>query len=423
MDFYDIKLGDCLSMIENGATIKQQKGSKGLPITRIETLSNNRFNRDRLGYADIFDANKYSHYILDDKDILMSHINSKAFLGRSVLYKRRGNEQIIHGMNVLRIKTKKDILNQEYAYYYFQTSFFKKNIHNIRKDAVNQSSINISDIKDIIIQIPSLKDQKDIVTILSNIDSKIALNRQINDNLEAMARQLYDYWFVQFDFSDENGRPYKSRGGKMVWNEKLKQNIPMGWIVEDISKIADVYNGATPSTKEEQNYGGNIVWITPKDLSDQKSKFVYYGERNITQKGYDSCSTHMLPIDTVLMSSRAPIGLLSIAKSELCTNQGFKSFVPKKETLGSYLYYYILLHIKQIEQLGTGTTFKEISRDDVMTYPILVPKEELLNKWAEFVFPIDNRQFEIQQENNKLTKQCDELLPLLMNGQALINSD
>ena len=245
----------------------------------------------------------------------------------------------------------------------------------------------------------------------------------INDNLEAMVRQLYDYWFVQFDFSDENGRPYKSSGGKMVWNEKLKQNIPMGWIVEDISKIADVYNGATPSTKEEQNYGGNIVWITPKDLSDQKSKFVYYGERNITQKGYDSCSTHMLPIDTVLMSSRAPIGLLSIAKSELCTNQGFKSFVPKKETLGSYLYYYILLHIKQIEQLGTGTTFKEISRDDVMTYPILVPKEELLNKWAEFVFPIDNRQFEIQQENNKLTKQRDELLPLLMNGQASVNSD
>lgn len=188
MDFYDIKLGDCLSMIENGATIKQQKGSKGLPITRIETLSNNRFNRDRLGYADIFDSNKYSHYILDDKDILMSHINSKAFLGRSVLYKRQGNEQIIHGMNVLRIKTKKDILDQEYAYYYFQTSFFKKNIHNIRKDAVNQSSINISDIKDIIIQIPSLKDQKNIVTVLSNIDCKISLNTQINDNLPTLDR-------------------------------------------------------------------------------------------------------------------------------------------------------------------------------------------------------------------------------------------
>ena len=276
-----------------------------------------------------------------------------------------------------------------YIYYLLTQQNIINYLQGIAQNGVSAyPSINPFDIANLKFNFPSLSEQEHIASVLSNIDRKIALNRQINDNLEAMARQLYDYWFVQFDFSDENGRPYKSSGGKMVWNEKLKQNIPMGWIVEDISKIADVYNGATPSTKEERNYGGNIVWITPKDLSDQKSKFVYYGERNITQKGYDSCSTHMLPIGTVLMSSRAPIGLLSIAKSELCTNQGFKSFVPKKETLGSYLYYYILLHIKQIEQLGTGTTFKEISRDDVMTYPILVPKEELLNKWAEFVFPI-----------------------------------
>ena len=312
----------------------------------------------------------------------------------------------------------KSICDVDFFYYYL-----KYHIEEVQAlgSGTTFKEVSKSSLQSFVVSLPSLDEQKQIANILSTLDEKIALNRQINDNLEAMAKQLYDYWFVQFDFPDENGRPYKSSGGKMVWNEKLKQNIPMGWIVEDISKIADVYNGATPSTKEERNYGGNIVWITPKDLSDQKSKFVYYGERNITQKGYDSCSTHMLPIGTVLMSSRAPIGLLSIAKSELCTNQGFKSFVPKKETLGSYLYYYIRLHIKQIEQLGTGTTFKEISRDDVMTYPILVPKEELLNKWAEFVFPIDNRQFEIQQENKKLTKQRDELLPLLMNGQVSVN--
>lgn len=142
MDFYDIKLGDCLSMIENGATIKQQKGSKGLPITRIETLSNNRFNRDRLGYADIFDANKYSHYILDDKDILMSHINSKAFLGRSVLYKRQGNEQIIHGMNVLRIKTKKIFLTKNMLITISKHLFSKKTFTtSVKMLLINQVSI------------------------------------------------------------------------------------------------------------------------------------------------------------------------------------------------------------------------------------------------------------------------------------------
>ena len=238
-----------------------------------------------------------------------------------------------------------------------------------------------------------------------------------------MAKQLYDYWFVQFDFPDENGRPYKSSGGEMVWNEKLKRKIPASWENKNIEDIADVYNGATPSTINEQNYGGDIVWITPKDLSDQKQKFVYQGERNISQAGYNSCSTHLLPPNTILMSSRAPIGLLSIAKTELCTNQGFKNFVPKAENISTYLYYYLNIHIRQIEQLGTGTTFKEVSREDVLKFPILKPSDTILDLWEERVSALNNKQFEIQKEKEYLTKQRDGLLPLLMNGQVSVNSD
>ena len=243
---------------------------------------------------------------------------------------------------------------------------------------------------------------------------------KLNHNLEAMAKQLYDYWFVQFDFPDENGKPYKSSGGKMVWNEKLKREIPALWETKQIDNIAEVFNGATPSTAVEQNYGGSVVWITPKDLSDQKHKFVYHGERNISQMGYESCSTHLLPINTILMSSRAPIGLLAIAKTELCTNQGFKSFVPKEESMATYLYYYLQIHIKQIEQLGTGTTFKEVSREDVLKFPILKPSDEVLHLWEEKVTAINDRQLELQKENEDLIKQCYELLPLLMNGQVKV---
>ena len=262
-----------------------------------------------------------------------------------------------------------------------------------------------------------------IGNLYQSIEEKIALNRSINHNLEAMAKQLYDYWFVQFDFPDENGMPYKSSGGKMVWNEKLKREMPEGWEAKLVDDIAEVFNGATPSTADEQNYGGNIVWITPKDLSDQKHKFVYKGERNISQTGYDSCSTHLLPINTILMSSRAPIGLLAIAKTELCTNQGFKNFVSKEESLSTYLYYYLQTHIKKLEQLGTGTTFKEISREDVFKFPILRPNNETLNLWKESVDPINDRQLELQKENENLTKLRDSLLPLLMNGQVSVNYD
>ena len=268
-----------------------------------------------------------------------------------------------------------------------------------------------------------IKKQISIANCLETFDEKITLNRALNHNLEALAKQLYDYWFVQFDFPDENGKPYKSSGGNMAWNEKLKRDIPSSWAVKTIDDVVEVYNGATPSTADEENYGGDVVWITPKDLSNQQQKFIYQGERNISNKGYESCSTHLLPSNTVLMSSRAPIGLLAIAKTELCTNQGFKSLVPKNDNEATYLYYYIQAHIKQIEQLGTGTTFKEVSREDILKFPILKPNDELLDTWEERISAINDKQLEIQKENENLTKQRDELLPLLMNNQVSLNYD
>ena len=422
MEFKRYKLGDCLLLIRNGAVIQQRKGATGLPITRIETLSNNRFNRDRLGYADITDAKLYSSYILEDCDLLMSHINSKEFLGRTILYKQKNNECIIHGMNLLRIKTNPLILDSYYAYYLFQTSYFRKIINSIRKDAINQSSISISDICNLKFDLPSIENQRKIITILKDLDYKITINRQINDNLEAMAKQLYDYWFVQFDFPNDEGKPYKSSGGKMIWNDQLKREIPEGWNVVNLIDFAEIKNGATPSTATPLNYGGDIIWITPKDLSDQQSKFVYRGERNISQLGYDSCSTNLLPANSVLLSSRAPIGLVSIAKAELCTNQGFKNLVPHDANNSLYLYYYIKYHIRQIEQLGTGTTFKEVSREDLCKFPILMPCNTLgYLLWVERMTQIADEQFILTKEIATLTKQRDELLPLLMNGQVSVN--
>ena len=221
-----------------------------------------------------------------------------------------------------------------------------------------------------------------------------------------MAKQLYDYWFVQFDFPDENGRPYKSSGGKMIWNEKLKREIPISWEIKLIDDIAEIYNGATPSTMNELNYGGDIVWITPKDLSDQKQKFIYQGERNISQVGYDSCSTHLLPSNSILMSSRAPIGLLAIAKIELCTNQGFKNFVPKSGNTSIYLYYYLQYHIRQIEQLGTGTTFKAITQNVIKNIEVPVPsldeQERIVSKIEELFSKLDASVAELKTAKEKL---------------------
>lgn len=331
-------------------------------------------------------------------------------------------ENVVLGYHCALIIPNSAIVDGKYLNAFMHTRYTQKYFENNASGSGQRYTLSNDTIGNIPVLLPSVEEQHTIGKVLADIDRKIELNKQINDNLEAMAKQLYDYWFVQFDFPNEEGKPYKSSGGAMVYNERLKREIPVGWQVENLVDFAEIKNGATPSTSDDTNYGGDIVWITPKDLSDQQSKFVYQGERNITKQGLDSCSTSMLPINSVLMSSRAPIGLISIAKHEVCTNQGFKSFIPKNMEDSIYLYYYIKHHIKQIEQLGTGTTFKEVSRDDLCKFSILVVgANDAYKQWVELQDEIANKQFVLTKEIASLTKQRDELLPLLMNGQASVN--
>ena len=157
-----------------------------------------------------------------------------------------------------------------------------------------------------------------------------------------------------------------------------------------LEEIANIVNGATPSTSCEENYDGDIVWITPKDLSDQRSKYIDRGNRNITQKGCDSCSVQMIPAYNILMSSRAPIGLLVINTIECCTNQGFKNIIVDKSICDiDYLYYYLKYHIKEIEAIGSGTTFKEVSKTSLQQFEIALPALEVQKHIASILSNID----------------------------------
>ena len=146
------------------------------------------------------------------------------------------------------------------------------------------------------------------------------------------------------------------------------------WKTCTIADLGEVVGGATPSTKKAENYeGGTIPWITPKDLASFSSRFISRGERNITKYGYKSCSTQLMPAHTVLFSSRAPIGYIAIAEKELCTNQGFKSVIPNENTDYLFLYYLLKFNKDKIENLGSGTTFKEISGSTMRSIEVSVP--------------------------------------------------
>lgn len=177
-----------------------------------------------------------------------------------------------------------------------------------------------------------------------------------------------------------------------------------------LGEIGRILNGSTPSTLDAENYDGDIVWVTPKDLSDQKSKYFYKGERNITQKGYDSCSTQMIPANNILMSSRAPIGLLAINKVDCCTNQGFKNIILDKTISDvDYMYYYLKYHIKEVEALGSGTTFKEVSKISFEKYEISLPDLDIQQKIASVLSSLDSKIALNRRINAKLKQMAKRL--------------
>ena len=176
------------------------------------------------------------------------------------------------------------------------------------------------------------------------------------------------------------------------------------WIECKISDIGTVVGGATPSTNTHENYeNGTIPWITPKDLSTFSGRYIQRGERNITEVGLKSCSTQLLPKNTVLFSSRAPIGYVAIASNDLCTNQGFKSVIPNKNTDPNFLYYLLKYNKERIEGMGSGTTFKEVSGNTMKNITVYVPEDKKVQeKIASILGSIDDKIEENERINNNL---------------------
>ena len=177
------------------------------------------------------------------------------------------------------------------------------------------------------------------------------------------------------------------------------------WKEYKLGDIGPVVGGATPSTKEVSNYDGNIPWITPKDLANHNSRYISRGERMISQKGYDSCSCRMLPTNSILFSSRAPIGYVAIANGELCTNQGFKSIIPNDNVVDSLFLYYLLVYYKPvIENMGSGTTFKEVSGSVMRDLVVSMPEIEEQKKIAAILSSLDDKIELNRRINDNLTQ-------------------
>lgn len=245
-----------------------------------------------------------------------------------------------------------------------------------------------------------------------NLSKKIEINNQINAELEAMAKTLYDYWFIQFDFPNADCKPYKSSGGKMVYNEVLKREIPERWEAKVLADIANITMGQSPSGSSYNSEGiGTIFFQGSTD----------FGWLFPTTRQYTTEPNRMAKKGDILLSVRAPVGTMNIAKDDCCIGRGLAALNSKTGS-DSFLFY-VMQYYKQIFDYrnSEGTTFGSINKDDLHSLPLAYPTSDLLNKYDEIVSQSNKLVFEKGMENIQLEELRDWLLPMLMNGQVTIS--
>lgn len=267
---------------------------------------------------------------------------------------------------------------------------------------------------------PEIKTQLKISSILSVLDSKIEQNYRINTELEAITKTIYDYWFVQFDFPTAKGMPYKASGGEMVWNDKLKRDIPKGWGVKKIGEILKTSLGGTPSTSVKEYWeNGNISWLNSGEIANFP---IIESELKITEAAVKGSATDLLPRGSVLLSITRHLRP-SILAIDACANQSVVGILEKEDLKSYYIYPYLKNEIPRLMLMRSGAQQPHISKEIVDDSLMLMPPESssLLKEYNSKVEPFYDLIINNAFQSKKLAEVRDWLLPMLMNGQVKIS--
>ena len=411
------KLGELLE-VTRGASLAGEFYAEEGELIRL-TLGN--FNMNGGGFKEntsktniYFTGTVKNNFILKKDDIITPLTEqSKGLLGTTARIPESG--KYIQSQDVALIRCNEDLLDNNFCYYLISSNIVRQQI----SAAAQQTKIRHTSpdkIKDCIVWIPELEEQRRIGRILRDIDDKISLNRQINDNLEAIAKQLYDYWFVQFDFPDENGKPYKSSGGKMVWNDKLKREIPEGWSCGTLLDIA-IYTNGLACQKFRPTNDNKLPVIKIKEMHDGISADTEYVKADIPE----SVKVHD---GDVLFSWSASLEVMLWAMGNGGLNQHIFKVTSKNRYPRSFYFYQLIDYIGNFKRMAEArkTTMGHITQDHLKQSTIaLPPSTDLPNKLEEKLNPIFEAIIMNSQEIGALTKQRDELLPLLTTGQITVN--
>ena len=328
-------------------------------------------------------------------------------------------DDVILGYHCALITPNKDILDGRYLNALLHTDYAKKYFACNASGSGQRYALSVEALNSFPVPMIPLRNQERIGEIFSALDKKIELNRRINQNLEAMAKQFYDYWFVQFDFPNEEGKPYKSSGGKMVWNEKLKRNIPVGWHCGNLFEIAVFTNGLACQKFRPKDNEVPLPVIKIREMHDGISVDTEKVTSNIPEsvKVYNG---------DVLFSWSASLEVMLWAYGLGGLNQHIFKVTSANDFPKSFYYFQLLDYIDVFKKVAEArkTTMGHITQDHLQQSTIAIPdNKDIAVRFEELISPIFEQVVKLHEEISYLIKQRDELLPLLMNGQVSVNSD
>ncbi len=400
-----------IAFLKPTETLKKGDIAPNIPMANIK-----EFQRDvvKIDYGEFRGGTKFRN-----GDTLLAKITPCLENGKTAFVNCLQEDEIGFGSTEFIVLRAKENIDERFLYYLSISPEFRKQAISLMEGTsgrkrVNENALKISDFL-----IPDLEEQRRIANILSAIDDKIQINNQINQELEAMAKTLYDYWFVQFDFPDKNGKPYKSSGGKMVYNPELKHEIPEGWGVEKIEDIAQTGSGGTPKSTNSSYYtDGEVPWINSGELSQT---VITSTSNFITEEGLKNSNAKLFPSGTILVAMYgATAGKVSFLSFEASTNQAICAIMLSDVRMRYYLKNVIEDLYQYLVKLSTGSARDNLSQDMIKNIKVVTPSNEILDRYYHFSNNIIKELTKKQQENEQLTQLRDWLLPMLMNGQVKV---
>lgn len=421
----EVKLGD-ISFITKLAGFEHTKYIQGnnthekiseddVPLFIGKTVQNGKIDKNFDWYIPKELSNQLERSKLNKKCLVLPYVGS---VGDLAIFDASYDAHL--GSNIAKIELAENCgYSEEFIYYFLKSDYGQKILLRDIQGAI-QKNITMKAIREVSLPDISIQEQNNIVSILKGLDDKIQINNQINQELEAMAKTLYDYWFVQFDFPDQNGKPYKSSGGKMVYNQELKREIPEGWGVETLRDFeSKIITGKTPSRANSDNFGGEIPFITIGDI--RGNTFIYSTSESLTDLGASVQQNKYLPKGSLCVSCIATVGEIGFTTEWSHTNQQINSIVFEDKTHRYYLYFALKNYFENAKASAkTGNTFANMNKEDFSGIRIILSSKEIKNYFHEISEPYFAQIKCLQGENQELTQLRDWLLPMLMNGQVKV---